>query len=86
AIDSLLKPENKDKLKAILLYHVVDGRVYSEDAVAAKSAATLQGAKVEISVKNGGAYVNDAKILGTDVDASNGVIHIIDKVIMPPAK
>ncbi|MFM9065560.1 MAG: fasciclin domain-containing protein, partial [Pirellula sp.] len=74
AIDSLLKPENKDKLKAILLYHVVDGRVYSEDAVAAKSAATLQGSKVEISVKDGGAYVNDAKILGTDVDASNGVI------------
>jgi len=85
-IDSLLKPENKDKLKAILLYHVVDGRVYSEDAVAAKSATTLQGSKVEISVKDGGAYVNSAKILGTDVDASNGVIHIIDSVILPPAK
>jgi len=85
-IDSLLKPENKDKLKAILLYHVVDGRVYSEDAVAAKSATTLKGSKVEISVKDGGAYVNSAKILGTDVDASNGVIHIIDSVILPPAK
>lgn len=85
-IDSLLKPENKDKLKAILLYHVVDGRVYSEDAVAAKAATTLQGSKVEISVKDGGAYVNSAKILGTDVDASNGVIHIIDSVILPPAK
>ena len=85
-IESLLKPENKEKLKAILLYHVVDGRVYSEDALAAKSATTLQGSKVEISVKDGGAYVNGAKILATDVDASNGVIHIIDSVILPPAK
>ena len=85
-LESLLKPENKEKLKSILLYHVVDGRVYSEDAVGAKSAATLQGGKVEISVKDGAAYVNSAKILATDVDASNGVIHIIDSVILPPAK
>jgi len=85
-VESLLKPENKEKLKAILLYHVVDGRVYSEDALAAKSAATLQGGKIEISVKDGAAYVNGAKILATDVDASNGVIHVIDSVILPPAK
>jgi uncharacterized surface protein with fasciclin (FAS1) repeats len=85
-VESLLKPENKEKLKAILLYHVVDGRVYSEDAVAAKSAATLQGSKIEISVKDGAAYVNGAKILATDVNASNGVIHVIDSVILPPAK
>ena len=85
-VDSLLKPENKEKLKAILLYHVVEGRVYSEDAVKAKSAATLQGGKVEITVKDGAAYVNGAKILATDVDAGNGVIHVIDSVILPPAK
>lgn len=85
-VASLLKPENKDKLKGILLFHVVEGRVYSEDALAAKSAATLQGSKVEITVKDGAAYVNGAKILATDVDASNGVIHIIDSVILPPAK
>ena len=85
-VESLLKPENIEKLKSILLYHVVDGRVYSEDAVAAKSAPSLQGSKVEISVKDGAAYVNSAKILATDVDASNGVIHIIDSVILPPAK
>jgi transforming growth factor-beta-induced protein len=85
-VESLLKPENKEKLKAILLYHVVDGRVYSEDAVKAKSAATLQGGKVEITVKDGAAYVNGAKILATDVDAGNGVIHVIDSVILPPAK
>lgn len=85
-VESLLKPENKEKLKAILLYHVVDGRVYSEDALAAKSATTLQGGKIEISVKDGAAYVNGAKILATDVNASNGVIHVIDSVILPPAK
>ena len=85
-VASMLKPENKDKLKAILLFHVVEGRVYSEDALAAKTAATLQGSKVEITVKDGAAYVNGAKILATDVDASNGVIHIIDSVILPPAK
>jgi uncharacterized surface protein with fasciclin (FAS1) repeats len=85
-VESLLKPENKDKLKAILLYHVVEGRVYSEDALKAKSAATLQGGKVEITVKDGAAYVNGAKIVATDVDAGNGVIHIIDSVILPPAK
>lgn len=85
-VEDLLKPENKDKLAAILTYHVVEGRVYSEDALAAKAAKTLQGGSVKISVKDGVAYVNDAKILATDVDASNGVIHIIDSVILPPAK
>jgi uncharacterized surface protein with fasciclin (FAS1) repeats len=85
-VESLLKPENKEKLKAILLYHVVEGRVYSEDALKAKAAATLQGGKVEITVKDGAAYVNGAKILATDIDAGNGVIHVIDGVILPPAK
>lgn len=85
-VESLLKPENVDKLKAILLFHVVEGRVYSEDALKAKTAATLQGGKVEISVKDGAAYVNGAKILATDIDAGNGVIHVIDSVILPPAK
>jgi uncharacterized surface protein with fasciclin (FAS1) repeats len=82
----LLKPENKGKLASILKYHVVAGRVYSEAAVAAKSAATVQGASVKISTNDKGAFVNDAKILATDIDASNGVIHVIDAVIMPPAK
>jgi uncharacterized surface protein with fasciclin (FAS1) repeats len=85
-VESLLKPENKDKLAAILTYHVVEGRVYSEDAVAAKSAKTLQGGSVSISVKEGVAYVNDAKIVATDIDAGNGVIHVIDSVILPPSK
>jgi uncharacterized surface protein with fasciclin (FAS1) repeats len=85
-VESLLKPENKDKLVAILTYHVLDGRVYSEDALAAKSAKSLQGGTVAISVKDGAAYVNGAKILATDIDAGNGVIHVIDSVILPPSK
>jgi transforming growth factor-beta-induced protein len=85
-VEDLLKPENKDKLASILKYHVVEGRVYSEDALAAKAAKTLQGGSVKISVKDGAAYVDGAKILTTDIDASNGVIHVIDSVILPPSK
>ena len=84
-IADLLKPENKAKLASILTYHVVSGRVYSEAAVAAKSAKTVQGGSVTIKASDAGAFVNDAKIIATDVDASNGVIHIIDSVIMPPS-
>jgi transforming growth factor-beta-induced protein len=85
-VESLLKPENKAKLAAILKYHVVSGRVYSGDAVAAGSAETLQGQPVTIKVTGGVAKVNDAKLLKTDIDASNGVIHVIDSVILPPEK
>jgi uncharacterized surface protein with fasciclin (FAS1) repeats len=85
-VADLLKPENKAKLASILTYHVVAGRVYSEDAVAAKAANTVNGAPVKITVTDKGAFVNDAKILATDIDASNGVIHVIDSVILPPAK
>ena len=85
-ITDLLKPENKATLAGILTYHVVPGRVYSEAAVAAKSAKTVQGGTVAIKANDKGAFVNDSKIIATDVDASNGVIHIIDTVLMPPAK
>ncbi len=84
-VESLLKPENKDKLVNILKYHVVSKRVYSEEALKAGSAKTLEGNTVTISA-NGGGKVNNAKLVATDVDASNGVIHIIDTVLMPPAK
>ena len=83
-VESLLRPENREKLTAILKYHIVPGRVYSEDALAARSAETLQGAKVEIAVSNGKARVNKATLVKTDLDASNGVIHIIDSVLLPP--
>ncbi len=83
-VESLLKPENREKLKSILLYHVVAGRVYSTDALKAKTAKTVQGSSVEIAVKDGKAMVNNAGLVATDLDASNGVIHVIDTVIMPP--
>jgi transforming growth factor-beta-induced protein len=82
-VANLLKPENKDQLKAILAYHVVPGRVYSTDAVEAGTAKTLQGGSVNIVVDGDAAMVNDAKLLKTDIDASNGVIHVIDKVLLP---
>lgn len=85
-VESLLKPENKQKLIDILKYHVVSGRVYSEDVVKAKTAKTLQGSTVKVNLIDGGAAINSSRLVATDVDASNGVIHIIDKVLMPPAK
>lgn len=84
-VESLLQPENKDKLVAVLKYHVVPGRVYSGEAVATKSLKTVLETPVKVSVEGGQAMVNDAKILKTDVDASNGVIHVIDSVLLPPS-
>ena len=83
-VDTLLKPENKDQLAAILTYHVVPGAVMSSDLTEGMKAASVQGGEVTISLE-GGAKVNDANITAADVKASNGVIHVIDKVIMPPA-
>lgn len=85
-VASLLKPENKTKLVEILKYHVVSGRIYSEDAVAAKSAKTLQGTPIVVKANSDGAMINDSKLLKTDIDASNGVIHVIDAVLMPQDK
>jgi uncharacterized surface protein with fasciclin (FAS1) repeats len=82
-VATLLKPENKQQLADILKYHVVSGRVYSEDALKAKKAKTLQGGKVSIGVVGGKAKVNKANLVATDIDASNGVIHVIDAVLMP---
>lgn len=82
-IESLLKPENRDQLASILKYHVVSGRVYSPEAVKAGKAETLLGKELVISIKGGQARVNDARIISTDVDATNGVIHVIDSVILP---
>ena len=85
-VSTLLKPENKAKLAAILKYHVVKGRVYSSDALAAGTANTLQGDSVSIALNGNAAMVNGAKLVATDLDASNGVIHVIDSVILPPEK
>jgi uncharacterized surface protein with fasciclin (FAS1) repeats len=81
-VDTLLKPENKDQLVAILTYHVVPGKVMSGDLADGMTAATVQGGDVTIATE-GGVMVNDANVVTADVEASNGVIHVIDKVIMP---
>ena len=82
-VDDLLKPENKAKLTAILTYHVVPGKVMSGDLTNGMKAATVQGADVTIMTQ-GGVKVNDATVVTPDIAASNGVIHVIDSVIMPP--
>jgi uncharacterized surface protein with fasciclin (FAS1) repeats len=81
-VEDLLKPENKDKLTAILTYHVVVGKVMSTDLTNGMKAATVNGAEVTIMTE-GGVMVNDAKVTTADIEASNGVIHVIDKVILP---
>ena len=83
-VDTLLKPENKDQLVSILTYHVVPGAVMSSDLTEGMTAATVQGANVTFTL-DGGAKVNDANITTADIATSNGVIHVIDTVIMPPA-
>lgn len=82
-LETLLMPENKDQLRSILLYHVVEGRVYADQAIEAGKAATLQGGKVKIKKSWGNVKINDAKVVTPDLEASNGVIHVIDSVILP---
>lgn len=83
-LDMLLKPENKDKLVAVLTYHVVSGQVKSTDLKEGMKAETVQGDKIKVSLK-GGAKINDANVASADIMASNGVVHVIDKVILPPS-
>ena len=82
-VDSLLKPENRDKLVAILTYHVVPGEVKAADVVKLSEAKTVNGQDVAITVADNGVRINDANVIKTDIGASNGVIHVIDTVILP---
>ena len=83
-VESLLKPENKDKLTAVLTYHVISGEVMSSDLVGKKlQADTVQGTTVDIDATGNGVKVDNANVITADVDASNGVIHVIDAVILP---
>ena len=82
-VEDLLKPENKSKLQAILKYHVVAGKVTAADVVKLKKAETLQGQAAKIKVKGDTVMVDNATVVKTDVMASNGVIHVIDAVILP---
>lgn len=84
-LDDLLKPENKEKLASILTYHVVAGKVMSTDLSDGMKAATVNGAEVTITTADG-AKVNGANVVSADVEASNGVVHVIDTVILPPTE
>lgn len=84
-VESLLKPENKDQLVAILTYHVVAGKVMSGDLSNGQKAATVQGEKVDVSIKGGKVKISGANVIAADVLAKNGVVHVIDKVILPPS-
>jgi uncharacterized surface protein with fasciclin (FAS1) repeats len=82
-VESLLMPENKQALVEILTYHVVAGEVKAEQVLKLDSATTVEGSAVAIHVKDGAVFVDNAKVLKTDVAASNGIIHVIDSVILP---
>jgi len=82
-VEDLLKPENKSKLQAILTYHVVPGKVMASDAAMLKSAKTVNGQSFRITESGGGLMVDKATVVKADIPASNGVIHVIDQVILP---
>jgi uncharacterized surface protein with fasciclin (FAS1) repeats len=83
-IDMLLLPENKQKLVEILTYHVVAGEVMAADVVNLTEATTVNGATLPIAVTGGTVMVGNAKVVATDVAATNGVIHVVDTVLLPP--
>ncbi len=82
-VETLLKPENKDTLVAVLTYHVVPGRLESGDVLKKKSLGTVNGQKAAIAMKDGKPKIDGATIVATDIEASNGVIHVIDSVMLP---
>ena len=82
-LESLLQPENKSQLVAILTYHVVPGRVLASDVVKLSSAKTVNGKEVTITQKDNQVMIDNAKVVATDIETSNGVIHVIDSVILP---
>jgi uncharacterized surface protein with fasciclin (FAS1) repeats len=86
-VESLLKPENKAKLAAILTYHVIPGKAMAADVVKldGQSVKSVQGGPIRVSVDGGTVKINDAKVIKTNIVCSNGVIHVIDTVILPPA-
>ncbi len=84
-LENLLKPENKSKLVAILTYHVVPGDVTAAQAATLTQAKTVNGAIIKLSAHDGKVTVNNADVVKADIEASNGVIHVIDAVLLPPA-
>ena len=84
-VENLLKPENKDQLRRVLTYHVVSGKVGSTDVTKMSSAKAVSGDTINVAVRDGKVMINNATVVTADVGASNGVIHVIDTVILPPA-
>ena len=82
-VEELLKPENKAKLTAILTYHVVPGKVMAADVLKVKDAKTVQGGAIKVNASGGKVMVDGANVVKTDIGASNGVIHVVDTVLMP---
>jgi len=82
-LETLLKPENKARLQSILTYHVVPGKVMAQDVIKLHSAKTVEGGMITVTTMNGGVMVDNAHVIKTDIAASNGVIHVIDAVILP---
>lgn len=83
-VEDLLRPENKEQLIAVLTYHVVPGNVAAAEVVNLDEAKTVNGSMLKIDAASGGVKINDANVEATDIAASNGVIHVIDKVLLPP--
>jgi uncharacterized surface protein with fasciclin (FAS1) repeats len=84
-LDTLLKPENRDQLRRVLTYHVVPGKVMAAEAMKLTSAKAVSGDSLTIDARNGSVMVGKARVVKTDIAASNGVIHVIDAVILPPS-
>ncbi|GAB4517530.1 MAG: hypothetical protein Tsb0013_21800 [Phycisphaerales bacterium] len=82
-VESLLEPRNRHKLQEILTYHVVSGRVYADDAVKLDTAKTVEGSKINIAFRDGSLFINRSEVVAADIEASNGVIHVIDAVLLP---
>ena len=82
-VDTLIKPENKEKLTGILTYHVLAGKIMSTDLEDGMKAKTVNGQEVTVHLKGGKVFINDAEVVVADVETDNGVIHAINKVIMP---
>ena len=84
-VESLLKPENKSKLSDILTYHVVSGKVPARKALKLESATALNKKEIALEVRDGALYLNESKVVKTDIKCANGIIHVIDAVLLPPA-
>jgi uncharacterized surface protein with fasciclin (FAS1) repeats len=84
-LENLLKPENKEALTSILTYHVVKGKVMASDVVKIESAETVNGKQLKIAVNDGKVMINNAQVVSADIECGNGVIHVVDSVLMPPA-